>query len=364
MNQANKVIKYIAIAFAIFLILNIVSGIIYGFSFVGNIFNDDEPIDLKTLEINQNIKNIDIDVKNVNITVKTSDLFGIETNNKYISYTQDNDELSIKENKHFWLKNNTDLIIYIPPIALGNFKIKTGAGKVVVDNLIANDLKLNLGAGKVEITSLEVLNNAKIDGGAGEISIKDGIINNLDMDMGVGKVSINSKLLGDNEIDAGVGELNLNLTGSENDYSITVDKGIGSIKLSGNNIKNGVYGNGNNKIDIDGGVGSIKINFDVHNEIDYFTTFIKTYNILNVIPSQEKNTYYLTIQQFQGEVDTVLVRNLDKKLAIGKNYEFKFEKDGSKKIDDNIDSIFKNTKILSITETNKKGLDQIQDPIK
>ena len=41
MNQVNKVIKYLAIAFGLFLVFNIVSGIMYGFISIGNIFSDD-----------------------------------------------------------------------------------------------------------------------------------------------------------------------------------------------------------------------------------------------------------------------------------------------------------------------------------
>lgn len=364
MNQTNKIIKYIAIAFAVFLIISIISGILSIFLFVGGIFSNDEIIDLKQLDINQNIENIDVDIKNTSITIKQSDIFKVETNNKYIEHKQNDNKLSIKERSHFWHNNKTNLIIYIPSNILNNVEIDTGAGLVSIENLLANQLDLNLGAGKVEINNLEILNKTKIDGGAGEINIKNGIINNLDLDMGVGKVTIGAKILGNSEINAGVGELNLDLIGREDDYNINVEKGIGSIKLSGNDIKNGIYGNGNNKIDIDGGVGSINIKFDIPYETNYFTSFIRTYNILNITPSQEENSYYITLQQFQGEVDTVLVKNLDKKLTVGKNYEFKFEKGSSIRIDDNIDSIFKNTKISSINETNKEGLEQIQDSIK
>ena len=40
MKVLQKVIKYLAIAFALLLVFNIISGIMYGFSFIGNILND------------------------------------------------------------------------------------------------------------------------------------------------------------------------------------------------------------------------------------------------------------------------------------------------------------------------------------
>ena len=47
MSKAQKVIKYLAVAFAFFLIFNIISGIMYGITFIGNIFtkNDNKIIE-------------------------------------------------------------------------------------------------------------------------------------------------------------------------------------------------------------------------------------------------------------------------------------------------------------------------------
>ncbi len=91
--------------------------------------------------------------------------------------------------------------------------------------------------------------------------------------------------------------------------------------------------------------------------------FIRTYHILNVAESNDSNYIYLTIRQFQDEeVQTVKVeRKLCPNIAEGKNYEFTIEP--NYRLEDNILSIFNNSTILSIKETNKMGLEQIQDPI-
>jgi len=364
MSQANKIIKYIAIAFAVVLIFNIISGIVFSFSFIGNIFEDDEVGELRQLEIQQDILNLDIEVNSVNITIKESDIFKVETNSNHIKYTQNDTKLSIKDTKRINRKAK-DLIIYIPSNILEEVSIDNGAGNINIDKLSTKRLSLDLGAGKVSIDYLDVLNVASIKGGAGEISILGGEINNLSLDMGVGKLTLNAKLNGNNDIDAGVGELNLGLTGKESDYSITVNKGIGSFKIDNQNIVSGqTYGNGSSKISIDGGVGSINVEYNIPLEVHAFVDFIKTYKLLNMINGEEENSYYLTLQVFQGEVDTVLVKNLNEKLVVGKNYEFKFTRDIYYNVEDNIDSIFENTTIKSINETNKEGLDQIQDSIR
>lgn len=84
---------------------------------------------------------------------------------------------------------------------------------------------------------------------------------------------------------------------------------------------------------------------------------------MNKIQGEEENSYYLTLRIFQGEVDTVLVKDLNQDLIVDKNYEFNFEGYYINDIEDSIDSIFDNSKIVSIVETNKIGLDQIQDNI-
>lgn len=91
--------------------------------------------------------------------------------------------------------------------------------------------------------------------------------------------------------------------------------------------------------------------------------FIRTYNILNVAESNDSKYIYLTIRQFQEEeVQTIKVeRKLCPDIVEGKNYEFTIKPDY--RMEDNLLSIFNNSKILAIKETNKIGLEQIQDAI-
>lgn len=268
MSQIQKIIKYLAIAFALFLTVSIISTIMYGFSFIGDIFNDENKSiteKLTDLKIEDNTLLLDIDVRNSNIAIKRGEIFKAETNNKYIKTKQVNNKLFITEEKHNWFKNNNyELIVYVPDeFIFDGISIETGASKLNVETLITKKLYLNLGAGKVDINNLKVLENADIDGGAGKIDINASAINNLDLDMGVGEFSLISKLTGKNEIDSGIGKLNLTLLGNKDDYQITLDKGIGSSTIDGKNINDDTtYGIGNNKLDIDGGIGSIQIKFE------------------------------------------------------------------------------------------------------
>ncbi|MGN0973591.1 MAG: DUF4097 family beta strand repeat-containing protein [Bacilli bacterium] len=276
MSNTQKIIKNLAIALALFLILNIILGIMYGASFLGNLLDSDNQSikeKLDNLEIDKNTLLLDINISSSNITIKTGKNLKIESNNKYINSKQDKNKFYITERKHRLSHHNknNELIIYVPKdLIFEEVAIESGAGKVKIYNLSSKELNLYLGAGKVKISNLTVLDNASIDGCTGKMIIDSSSIHNLDLDMGVGKLSITSKLSGDNKIDSGVGEIDLSLLGNPDDYTITLDKGLGSTTIDGKNISDDItYGSGSNKLDINGGVGSIKINFLEKNKTSF-----------------------------------------------------------------------------------------------
>lgn len=273
MTTAQKVIKYLAIAFAIFLIISIVSTItaaIFALSGILGLKQDIEESmnsEMVTTDIeNNDIKTLDIEVAFTNLTIKTGESIKIETDNNNINYKQGNQKLEIKEKSKKWFSNYTEkeLILYIPEsMKFEKVKIVTGAGRINIETLNAENLAFELGAGETKIQKLSVQKECEIDGGAGKLTIKDGKINDLDLDMGVGEVNLTANLTGKNEINAGVGSLNIDLQGEKESYKIQANKGIGSVKIEGKEISNGeTFGDGENYIEVDGGVGNINIKFD------------------------------------------------------------------------------------------------------
>ena len=271
MTTAQKVIKYLALAFAAFLIVSIISGILsalYALSGVLGLQKEDEIIKDEMSKINfenSEVATLDIDVAFTNLIIKKGDLLLAETNNKNINCIQNNQNLQIKENQHsLFSKNDTgDLVIYIPEdLEFKKVKINAGAGKIQIENINAEKLYLELGAGETIIEKLNVTDDCKIESGAGKVSILSGNINELNLDMGVGKFEVTSALTGNSKINAGIGNLELNIQGNKENYTIKANKGIGSIKIDGKEVSNDItYGNGENNIKIDGGIGEIKIDF-------------------------------------------------------------------------------------------------------
>ena len=232
MTNTQRIIKYIAMAFAIFLVFSILSSIMFGIMSVTNIFSDNKTDNLEKINISNNSSILDIEVSRINVIIKRGNEFKAETNNKYIKTRQNGNKLYITEKNHSIFSNdNSDLVVYVPSdYIFDSVSIESGAGRIDIESLSCKKLYLDLGAGKVDINNLLVLNETKIDGGAGTITIEDSSLNSLDLDMGMGKLSLTSKINGESEIDAGVGEVDLNLIGTMNDYKIKLDGANNKLK--------------------------------------------------------------------------------------------------------------------------------------
>lgn len=286
----QKVIKYLAIALAIFLIVNIIGailsiiGIIGGIAFFTNTITDvkeeivqESPEYLEQPEVitdNINIEDIvkfEIEVKYSNLEIKKGD-FKVESNDTNVKCTQKGNELIVKETGNNWLRNKegNKVIIYIPENKEFNeIEIDTGAGNIEIESLNTKDLSFSIGAGKVEINNLKVTNEAEIDGGAGKVDILSGEICNLNLDMGIGEFNICTKLLGNNDIEQGMGKLTIKLRDSQENYTIRTRKGMGSITIDGKEAQNNsIYGNGQNILNIEGGMGAIEIT--TNNELNQY----------------------------------------------------------------------------------------------
>lgn len=270
MTKLQKIIKYLAIGFAIFLTISIVSGIVKAIALISGVSNlvGESSQTTETLEgtvYTDDIDSLKIDILAVDLKIQEGNEFSVETDSKYISSRQKNGVLIVEEKKHSFISvgNVGSLIITIPTEAeLLKTEIQAGAGKIEIEALNTEELDFDLGAGKVTVYNLVVSREADIDGGAGDITFEHASINNLDMDMGVGELSMEAKITGKSDIDFGVGSAKITLEGSLEDYRICMNKGIGEATLDGEKMRNEVYyGEGKHLIEMDGGVGEVKIVF-------------------------------------------------------------------------------------------------------
>lgn len=273
MTSLQKAIKYMAMAFAVFLCISIIGGIFSALSTISFFTNrnDNEVLhgdigDMQVYYIWDEPTELKVDIMYAEFTIKSAEAFSVESNIKDLTVeSQNGGTLTIKENKSFTSKTNgKKVIVYVPEgTQFKRANISTGAGAVTIDSLYAQVLDLDLGAGQVLIDELKVSDRADIDGGAGEIRINSAQINDLDIDMGIGSLRFVGKLTGNCDFNLGIGETRLTLLGSSDDYRIKLDKGIGEARIDGHKVSSGtIYGTGDNRLAIEGGIGEIRIDFE------------------------------------------------------------------------------------------------------
>ena len=265
MTASQKVIKYLAIAFAIFLTVMIIGGILSAVGLLGGLFSSDAVLDeVKTYSVAADIHNLDIEINAADLYIKEGDSFSVESNLKHLKVEANGGMLTIQETKKITgTYNGAILTVYVPAgTVFDNVNLTTGAGRLSAANLSSETLNFEFGAGDVSVDSLVATKSADIEGGAGKITIADGILHNLDLEMGVGQLNLTSVLMGECSLDSGVGEMNITLLGNQNDYKLELEKGIGSISVDGQGVSdNGSIGNGTNEVEINGGVGAINVKF-------------------------------------------------------------------------------------------------------
>ena len=267
MTSLQKVIKYLAMAFAIYLSVSIIGGICAGLASVSSLFSKRETAagQMQVYSIEEDVSELSLKLSGADLQIKTGDHFSVASNHKYLSVNTKDGQLSITETKDLFSVSpkGVTVVLYIPAdFVFDEVTMETGAGQVKIDTLSADVLKLSLGAGEVEIQNLTATTRADIEGGAGEMTIGGGLLRNLNLDMGVGELKLRSRIEGSSQLNFGVGEAELTLVGSREDYQIELDKGICEAKLEGEAMRDdSVYGSGENRIEIDSGIGEIEIDF-------------------------------------------------------------------------------------------------------
>ena len=259
MTTAQKIIKYLAIAFAIFLIVVIVETIVDMGKWYTSLYSEKEDGSLETMEIVEG-STLDVSLAFSSLEIKKGEKFEIETNNEEITITNQDNKIKIEEKKKNWLSNHgsSKVILYVPEdFKFTDVKIENGAGKLDIENLMSENIKMSLGAGRTIIDNISS-DAVVIETGAGELVIKNGKLNEAKIEVGVGKLEIKAEFTGNTSISTGIGANEIELLPTENDYKIEFQKGLGSITYNGKSVSDDtIIGEGSNFIKIEGGIGSI-----------------------------------------------------------------------------------------------------------
>ncbi len=255
-RDAKRFLICVGSVFALLLIVSLISGLLgLGGPAVG---------ESKTYEVEGQIKTLEVEISAADFRIVKGESFFVESNLKKLTFRQSGDRLVLNENRRGGKNyDGAFLTIYIPDgTVFTEIDITTGAGRFTADQLSAEKLDMEFGAGEVNIGELNATSEADIEGGAGQITIGGGSLNDLNFDMGVGELNITSLITGNSELNLGVGEVKITLIGSREEYTVEINKGIGSVRFDGEGLSTEkTMGNGQNGVEINGGIGSIEIDF-------------------------------------------------------------------------------------------------------
>lgn len=274
MNTFQRVMKYVAIAFAIFLTVVILGGI---FSVVSGLTTVITGGEVETIDYSKefnDVEKLSINHKVGKLNVRTGDGFRVEASNVSDRFRAEvvNGTLFIEEpdfmRSFLWFNiglsgESTVITVYVPEdFKAKRIEIDSGAGDVNLEDLSAEYLKINAGVGRLYGQRLTA-DRVDAEGGVGEIRLTDVNFTDVDFDCGVGSLELSGMIFGKSEFECGVGSVNVKVKGSREDYALKASAGLGAVRVNGSKVS-GQYSDNykaDNTISIDGGIGDFSITF-------------------------------------------------------------------------------------------------------
>ena len=210
-------------------------------------------------------RNLDISMSAGTLTFTSGDAFGVQFDDSVIVAENNGDTLFIENKQRHPTaseRRRMDVTVTVPDgFSFDDVDIEFGAGKLIMHTLTADALNLQLGAGSAMLDRLNITGSATIQEGAGELVVKDATIADLTLQCGAGATRISAALTGVSKIDAAVGAVDLDLDGTEEDYTVTFKMGLGACYFNNDKLaRSGSFGTGQNRVDVTGGLGVMRVN--------------------------------------------------------------------------------------------------------
>lgn len=221
------------------------------------------------------VTNVDIRLKAASLVIKSgasgeyrADGFGKGS----VRINLDGDTLLIEEtdwNHSFGFGDDfqkPSLEIVLPEgVTLATCRVNLGAGSASFDSIKADTFDVESGAGAIKGNGIDA-EKVSVETGAGSIEFTESNFGDSDISSGAGRFVFDGTIGNRTDVSTGAGSVEMSVAGSEDDYRIEFERGIGSVRIGGesfNGVGNGTAGsrNADKKITLSTGVGSVKIDF-------------------------------------------------------------------------------------------------------
>ncbi len=226
-------------------------------------------------DIPETVRRIRVEVGATNVVIRGGAVYGYRLEHypeNRISVTVTGETISFRESdadgSFFFGKRGIDSLLEITvPSAfeLDDCFVSLGAGTMKIEEISARQLRLETGAGSVRGRAVKA-DMAAIETGAGSAEFREADFRIAEIQTGAGKILLDGVIGERADIDTGTGAIELRLTGSEEDYFIEADRGLGSVRVGNSSWS----GPGNStigqrtapkKLWLSAGIGSVRVTF-------------------------------------------------------------------------------------------------------
>lgn len=162
-----------------------------------------------------------------------------------------------------------DTILTGNSVGIGDLTCQSASGGVNLSNLELGQLRLDVASGDVTLSNVGA-EDAKFNMASGDLKSTDSRFGTLALDMASGWARVSGVITRDLTINMISGDADFDLIGSEDDYSFSVSRASGDIRVNGRNIADGNLPGSSNyntgdgrqgRVEIDTASGSVNINF-------------------------------------------------------------------------------------------------------
>ena len=162
-----------------------------------------------------------------------------------------------------------DTVISGEEVSIKTLDCQSASGGITASNLNLEQLKIDVASGDVKLTSITA-KDAKINMVSGSLYYDKATLDSLVLDMASGDATIKGTIANDLVLRMVSGDADFDLIGNEEDYSISINRISGDIRINGRvvdtgdlpgstNLNSSTGGKG--RIEIDTTSGSVNINF-------------------------------------------------------------------------------------------------------
>lgn len=149
-----------------------------------------------------------------------------------------------------------------------SLRVSGGVGDVTLENFAVESLEFSGGTGDVRLADGSASERSIISGGVFSLDMKDVELHNLSLSGGTGDIDFTGVMRGSCSVEAGVGDVTLRFSDSADNYSMHLDRGIGSVNAHNADMVVEEHGyainphlDAENTVEISMGVGSVELSF-------------------------------------------------------------------------------------------------------